>query len=96
MLLIIDQPTSFVCVKRFIRTFQRDERFQQKGRWYLDDRRQRVAAEIDYAAGIVSLDADVNTTMKKDGGVALIINGFGEGEGRVRQAVEGNTEFSRY
>ena len=37
---------------------------------------------------IINLDfADVNTTMK-DGGVALMSNGFGEGEGRVRQAVE--------
>ena len=45
-------------------------------------------AEIITLPGIINLDfADVNTTMK-DGGVALISNGFGEGEGRVRQAIE--------
>ena len=45
-------------------------------------------AEIITLPGIINLDfADVNTTMK-DGGVALMSNGFGEGEGRVRQAVE--------
>lgn len=45
-------------------------------------------AEIITLPGIINLDfADVNTTMK-DGGVALMSNGFGQGEGRVRQAVE--------
>ncbi|WP_102407165.1 cell division protein FtsZ [Parabacteroides bouchesdurhonensis] len=45
-------------------------------------------AEIITLPGIINLDfADVNTTMK-DGGVALMSNGFGEGDGRVRQAVE--------
>lgn len=45
-------------------------------------------AEIITLPGIINLDfADVNTTMK-DGGVALMSNGYGEGEGRVRQAVE--------
>lgn len=45
-------------------------------------------AEIITLPGIIDLDfADVNTTMK-DGGVALMSNGFGEGEGRVRQAIE--------
>ena len=45
-------------------------------------------AEIITLPGIINLDfADVNTTMK-DGGVALMSNGFGEGEGRVRQAIE--------
>lgn len=44
-------------------------------------------AEIITLPGIINLDfADVNTTMK-DGGVALMSNGYGEGEGRVRQAV---------
>ena len=44
-------------------------------------------AEIITLPGLINLDfADVNTTMK-DGGVALMSNGFGEGEGRVRQAV---------
>ena len=45
-------------------------------------------AEIITLPGIINLDfADVNTTMK-DGGVALMSYGVGEGEGRVRQAVE--------
>ena len=45
-------------------------------------------AEIITVAGIINLDfADVNTTMK-DGGVALMSNGYGEGEERVRQAIE--------
>lgn len=45
-------------------------------------------AEIITLPGIINLDfADVNTTMK-DGGVALMSNGYGEGEGRVKQAVE--------
>lgn len=45
-------------------------------------------AEIITLPGIINLDfADVNTTMK-DGGVALMSNGFGEGEGRVRMAIE--------
>ena len=45
-------------------------------------------AEIITLPGIINLDfADVNTTMK-DGGVALMSNGFGAGEGRVRQALE--------
>lgn len=45
-------------------------------------------AEIITLPGIINLDfADVNTTMK-DGGVALMSNGYGEGEGRVRQAIE--------
>lgn len=44
-------------------------------------------AEIITLPGIINLDfADVNTTMK-DGGVALMSNGYGEGEGRVQQAV---------
>lgn len=45
-------------------------------------------AEIITVPGIINLDfADVNTTMK-DGGVALMSNGYGTGEGRVRQAIE--------
>lgn len=45
-------------------------------------------AEIITLPGIINLDfADVKTTMK-DGGVALMNNGYGEGEGRVRKAVE--------
>jgi cell division protein FtsZ len=45
-------------------------------------------AEIITLPGIINLDfADVNTTMK-DGGVALMSNGFGSGDNRVRQAIE--------
>lgn len=45
-------------------------------------------AEIITLPGLINLDfADVNTTMK-NGGVALMSNGYGEGEGRVRKAVE--------
>jgi len=44
-------------------------------------------AEIITLPGIINLDfADVNTTMK-NGGVALMSNGFGEGEGRVEKAI---------
>ena len=45
-------------------------------------------AEIITLPGIINLDfADVNTTMK-DGGVALMSNGYGQGEGRVLAAIE--------
>ena len=45
-------------------------------------------AEIITLPGIINLDfADVNTTMK-DGGVALMSNGYGQGEGRVLEAIE--------
>ncbi len=45
-------------------------------------------AEIITIPGVINLDfADVQTTMK-DGGVALMSNGYGEGEGRVHQAIE--------
>lgn len=45
-------------------------------------------AEIITLPGIINLDfADVKTTMK-DGGVALMSRGYGEGEGRVRQSIE--------
>lgn len=45
-------------------------------------------AEIITQPGIINLDfADVKTTMK-DGGVALMSNGYGEGEDRVRSALE--------
>jgi cell division protein FtsZ len=44
-------------------------------------------AEIITLTGLINLDfADVNTTMK-DGGVALISNGYGEGERRVQTAI---------
>ena len=45
-------------------------------------------AEIITLPGIINLDfADVNTTMK-DGGVALMSNCYGQGEGRVLEAIE--------
>ncbi|MDD2435997.1 MAG: cell division protein FtsZ [Massilibacteroides sp.] len=45
-------------------------------------------AEIITVPGIINLDfADVNTTMK-DGGVALMSNGYGKGDNRVRKAIE--------
>ncbi|MDL2208175.1 cell division protein FtsZ [Parabacteroides sp. OttesenSCG-928-O15] len=45
-------------------------------------------AEIITMPGIINLDfADVKTTMK-EGGVALMSNGFGEGDERVRLALE--------
>ena len=45
-------------------------------------------AEIITLPGIINLDfADVNTTMK-DGGVALMSNGYGQGERRVLDAIE--------
>lgn len=44
-------------------------------------------AEIITLPGIINLDfADVNSTMK-DGGVAIMSSGYGEGEGRVRKAI---------
>ena len=39
--------------------------------------------------GIVNLDFQDVTTVLKDGGVAIMSTGYGEGEGRVRQAIEG-------
>jgi cell division protein FtsZ len=45
-------------------------------------------AEIITIPGIVNLDfADVNSTLK-EGGVAIMSSGFGEGQGRVAQAFE--------
>ncbi len=45
-------------------------------------------AEIITIRGVQNLDfADVKTTMK-DGGVALMSNGYGEGEGRLQKAID--------
>lgn len=45
-------------------------------------------AEIITLPGIINLDfADVDTTMR-DGGVALMSDGYGQGEGRLEQAIE--------
>ncbi|MDR1259356.1 MAG: cell division protein FtsZ [Tannerellaceae bacterium] len=47
----------------------------------------RSIAEIITVPGLINLDfADVNTTMR-DGGVALISNGYGEGDRRVDAAI---------
>ena len=45
-------------------------------------------AEIITVHGIVNLDFQDVTTVLKDGGVAIMSTGYGEGEGRVRQAIE--------
>ncbi|MDR3141202.1 MAG: cell division protein FtsZ [Tannerellaceae bacterium] len=48
----------------------------------------RSIAEIITVQGIINLDfADVNTTLR-NGGVALMSNGYGEGEGRFHMAAE--------
>ena len=45
-------------------------------------------AEIITVEGVINLDfKDVNTVLK-DGGVAIMSTGYGEGEGRVRKAIE--------
>lgn len=46
-------------------------------------------AEIITVHGIVNLDFQDVTTVLKDGGVAIMSTGYGEGENRVRQAIEG-------
>ncbi len=45
-------------------------------------------AEIITVHGIVNLDFQDVTTVLKDGGVALMSTGYGEGEGRVKRAIE--------
>ena len=45
-------------------------------------------AEIITVHGIVNLDFQDVTTVLKDGGVAIMSTGYGEGEGRVRLAIE--------
>lgn len=45
-------------------------------------------AEIITVHGIVNLDFQDVTTVLKDGGVAIMSTGYGEGEGRVRKAIE--------
>jgi cell division protein FtsZ len=48
----------------------------------------RSIAEIITIPGIINVDfADVNTTLK-DGGVAIMNSGYGQGEGRVSQAFD--------
>ncbi len=48
----------------------------------------RSIAEIITVHGTMNLDFRDVTTVLKDGGVAIMSTGFGEGEGRVSQAIE--------
>ncbi|MBR5687062.1 MAG: cell division protein FtsZ [Prevotella sp.] len=45
-------------------------------------------AEIITLRGVINLDFNDVKTVLKDGGVAIMSNGYGEGEGRVRKAIE--------
>lgn len=45
-------------------------------------------AEIITVRGLMNLDFNDVRTVLKDGGVAIMSTGFGEGEGRVRKAIE--------
>ena len=45
-------------------------------------------AEIITVHGLINLDFNDVKTVLKDGGVAIMSTGFGEGEGRVRKAIE--------
>lgn len=45
-------------------------------------------AEIITVHGLINLDFNDVKTVLKDGGVAIMSTGFGEGEGRVRHAIE--------
>ena len=45
-------------------------------------------AEIITIRGVINLDFNDVKTVLKDGGVAIMSNGYGEGEGRVRKAIE--------
>ena len=45
-------------------------------------------AEIITVRGLINLDFNDVRTVLKDGGVAIMSTGFGEGEGRVRKAIE--------
>lgn len=48
----------------------------------------RSIAEIITVHGLINLDFQDVTTVLKDGGVAIMSTGYGEGEGRVKQAIE--------
>lgn len=48
----------------------------------------RSIAEIITVRGLINLDFNDVRTVLKDGGVAIMSTGFGEGEGRVRKAIE--------
>ncbi len=45
-------------------------------------------AEIITVHGLINLDFNDVKTVLKDGGVAIMSTGYGEGEGRVKQAIE--------
>lgn len=45
-------------------------------------------AEIITVHGLINLDFNDVRTVLKDGGVAIMSTGYGEGEGRVKQAIE--------
>lgn len=46
-------------------------------------------AEIITVHGLINLDFNDVKTVLKDGGVAIMSTGYGEGEGRVRKAIDG-------
>ena len=48
----------------------------------------RSIAEIITVHGIINLDFNDVKTVLKDGGVAIMSTGYGEGEGRVKRAIE--------
>ncbi len=48
----------------------------------------RSIAEIITVRGLINLDFNDVKTVLKDGGVAIMSTGYGEGEGRVRKAIE--------
>lgn len=48
----------------------------------------RSIAEIITVRGLINLDFNDVRTVLKDGGVAIMSTGFGEGEGRVRKAID--------
>ena len=48
----------------------------------------RSIAEIITMHGVINLDFRDMCTVRKDGGVAIMSTGYGEGEGRVRQAID--------
>ena len=45
-------------------------------------------AEIITVHGLINLDFNDVKTVLKDGGVAIMSTGYGEGEGRVKKAIE--------
>lgn len=48
----------------------------------------RSIAEIITVRGLINLDFNDVRTVLKDGGIAIMSTGFGEGEGRVRKAID--------